>query len=151
MRRAAHGDALAGVSDLMTRWPRCAGFASLLFVVAVCAGCGSSQDPDVRSSAGAFYEAAASGEGPGACSLLAPLTRSELEQSSGQPCAEAIAAERLPQVDEPTDIVAFGTMAQVRYHGETTFLTRFQDGWRVVATACTPGPADVYDCRISGG
>jgi hypothetical protein len=135
----------------MTWWPRNAGVATLLLILAGSAGCGTSQDADVRSSATTFYEAADSGEGADACALLAPRTRSELEQSSGQPCAEAIAAEPVPQVDQPTDIRAFGPMAQVRYHGETTFLTRFQDGWRVVAAACTPGPADVYDCRISGG
>lgn len=135
----------------MTWWPRNAGVASLLLIAAACVGCGSSQDAAVRSSVSTFYEAVYSGEGAAACSLLAPRTRSELEQSSGQSCAEALAAERVPQVDQPTEIVAFGTMAQVRYHGETTFLTRFQDGWRVVAAACTPGPADVYDCRISGG
>ncbi len=135
----------------MTWWPRCAGVASALLIMALCTGCGSSQDADVRSSASTFYDAVDAGDGARACELLTPRTRSELEQSSGQPCAEAIRAERVPQVDHPTDVSAFGTMAQVRYHGETTFLTRFQDGWRVVAAACTPGPAGVYDCRISGG
>jgi hypothetical protein len=40
-------------------------------------------------------------------------------------------------------------MAQVRYAGETAFLTRFEDGWRIVAAACTPVRSR-YDCSIQG-
>ncbi|HEX6151199.1 hypothetical protein [Nocardioides sp.] len=125
--------------------------ASLLVIALASTSCGGSQDASVRAAADDFYEAVATGDGVRACALLAPRTRSELEQSSGDPCAEAIRAERVPQVEAPEDVRAFGTMAQVRYAAETTFLTRFQDGWLVVAASCVPGPADVYDCQITGG
>jgi hypothetical protein len=112
-------------------------------------GCGSAQEETVADTAGAFYEAVGASDGQAACAVLAPASQSELEQSAGKPCAQAILDEDVPDVVDPEDIVVFGTMAQVRFAGETTFLTRFEDGWRVVAAACTPGRSR-YDCSIKG-
>jgi hypothetical protein len=58
--------------------------------------------------------------------------------------------EDVPEVSTPTEVEVFGTSAQVRHGGETTFLTRFAEGWRVVGAVCTPAP-NRYDCSIQGG
>jgi hypothetical protein len=44
-------------------------------------------------------------------------------------------------------------MAQVRYVGETAFLTRAGTGWLVLAVACggrPPGQDRPYDCQVEG-
>ena len=115
------------------------------------AGCGSAQESGVEDVATSFYQAVSDGDGEAACDLLGPATRSELEQSAGKPCAEALPDEDVPEVDAPLDVRVFGTQAEVRWPGETTFLARFQGGWKVMAAACTPRPHQPYDCAISGG
>ncbi len=83
--------------------------------------------------------------------MLAHSTRSELEQSTGDPCAEAILSETVPIAGPEIDVDAYGTMARARYEEDTLFLTRFESGWRVMAAACTPRPSiDGYDCKVKG-
>jgi hypothetical protein len=85
--------------------------------------------------------------------VLAPSTRSELEQSAGKPCPEAILEEDVPEASDPTATEVFGTMAQVRYADETAFLTRSDQGWLVLAVACgsrPEGPERPYDCQVKG-
>jgi hypothetical protein len=115
------------------------------------AACGPVHEDAVRRTASDFYAAYAADEGATACAALAPRTRSELEQSAGKPCAEAVLEEDLPQVDEPLEIRVFGTQAEVVWRGETTFLARFRGGWKVMAAACTPREDHPYDCRVAGG
>ena len=114
------------------------------------AGCASSQDDAVTSTARDFYDALGAGDTGAACALLAPTTRSELETSSGRPCPEALAEEEIPPASDPSDVAAFGTMARVRLDGDTAFLTRFQDGWAVLSAGCTPREG-TYDCVVKGG
>ena len=113
--------------------------------------CGSSQDGPVRDVAVQFSSAVAQHEGRAACDLLAPDTRKEFEQSAQKPCAEALFDEDLPSVRESAQVRAFGTMAQVGAGSETVFLTRFPDGWKVMAAGCTPGAFERYDCQVKGG
>lgn len=113
--------------------------------------CGSAQDQPVGQTAGQFYSAVADGDGRVACHLLAPDTLVELEQSAQKPCAEALVEEDLPAVRDRGRVRAFGTMAQVRYDGETVFLTRFADGWKIMAAGCTPTAPERYDCQVQGG
>jgi len=56
----------------------------------VASACSDSNEGGVESVAAAFYQALRGGNAAGACSLLAPTTRSKLEQSAQMPCAEAI-------------------------------------------------------------
>jgi hypothetical protein len=126
------------------------------FVVALLApllvsGCGSSGETAPARAADAFEAAVSAGDGAGACALLAAATRDELEQSSGQPCAEAV-------LDDASDggrregVERYGKAAQARYRGDVLFLTDGPQGWRVTAAGCrrTHGGAP-YDCEISGG
>lgn len=115
------------------------------------AGCGTLDDPAVRDTAARFYHAVASKDGAAACKLLAPATLSELEQSSGQQCQQAILAAGVPAVGEPWAVKVYESMAQVRYDGETAFLARFGSQWRVMAAGCTPQSHGLpYDCKVKG-
>ena len=126
--------------------------AGLALVAASClaaSGCSGAQDAAVADVVADFYEAVSTSDGEGACAVLAPATLTELEQSAGKPCAEAVLSEGVPDVAGPERIQVFGTMAQVRHDQDVAFLTRFDDGWRVVAAACTAASSR-YDCSIKG-
>jgi hypothetical protein len=120
-------------------------------LVLATAACGSAQERPAREVAERFHAALAQRDGRTACALLAPETLDELEQSAQDPCEQAVLAEGLLGVRSPEQVRVFGTMAQVRYDAETVFLTRFQQGWKVMAVGCTPEPAERYDCRVEGG
>lgn len=123
--------------------------AIVLASAATAAGCGNTQDDAVLQVAHDFYGALSEHDGDAACDLLAPATRSELEQSSGKDCSAAVTEEVQPASD-PQRVRVFGTSAQVRYDGETAFLARFQDGWRVMAASCRPQASGPYDCSVKG-
>ncbi len=113
------------------------------------AGCSADAAPE--AVADDFYTAVSQGSWPAACTLLAPATRSELEQSAGTPCAEALAAEDLQDPGALRSSSRYGTMAQVRFGADTVFLGRFAERWRVVAAGCAPVSGRPYDCRLAGG
>ena len=113
--------------------------------------CGSSQDLPVQDTAEEFYAAVTRHDGRAACRLLAPETLDEVVESAQAPCAEAVLQDLRPEVRDPEQVKVFGTMAQVGYDGETVFLTRFRDGWKVMAAGCGPGSGDRYDCEVEGG
>ena len=81
--------------------------------------------------------------------VVAP-TRQELEDSTGQPCDEAVLQEVSPAGTEVIEVSAYGTTSQVRLSADTMFLTRFRGGWLVLAAACRPARADTYECGIKG-
>jgi hypothetical protein len=88
--------------------------------------------------------------------VLARSTLSELEQSSGEPCEDAILDEAtrpgVLKTNADADIDVYGTMAQARYPKDTLFLTRFRSGWRVMAAGCEARTSvDGYDCTVKGG
>lgn len=124
--------------------------AVLAAAAALGAGCSNPQEDAVRATADAFTEAVAARNWTAACALLAPSTRAELESSAGKPCPAALEEEAPPTVGSPDRIEVFGTMAQLRYPGETLFLTRFHDAWHVLAAACTARAAKPYDCTVKG-
>lgn len=122
----------------------------LLGVAAVGVGCGTSRGDSAARVSGDFHEAVAQGDGARACALLASATRSELEQSAGQPCDVAVLDEDVPLAARLVGVRAFGTMAQVRYRDEVSFLTRVDDRWAVLAAGCHPDSRGGYDCRLKG-
>jgi len=136
-------------------WSRTRAGLPLLPVLAVAllaGGCGGSSDAAVSSVSDAFRQALASQEGARACALLSAQTVSDLEQSSGKPCATAVLHENVPTAGKPTGVQVYGRMAQVRYADDTIFLSRFHDGWRLVGAGCrlTPGAAQRFDCQVKG-
>lgn len=123
----------------------------VLLATLALSACGSSTTDGVAEVADEFYAALADHDGAAACALLAPATRSELEQSAGRPCPQAIVEERLPSPAGAGSVHVFNTASNVEYQGETTFLGLFDDGWKVTAAGCTARPPHPYDCTISGG
>jgi hypothetical protein len=129
---------------------------TLLTVLALAAattlsGCGSGTGSAPRVLASAFAEAITSGDPARACSVLAPSTRSELEQSAGEDCPEALTGERLPDPGALRRVATYGSMAEATFEGDVLFLTEFPSGWRVLAAGCTARPGQPYDCRLQGG
>jgi hypothetical protein len=120
-------------------------------LAAALTGCSSGHEEAVATTVHRFYAALSEGNASTACGLLAPETRTELEQSTGQPCEDAILAEAVRQPGEEQGLDVFGTMATVRFTGDTAFLAEFDDGWRVMATACHDVPGKPYDCKVKGG
>lgn len=130
--------------------------AGALAAASVLGACGAADKSDVSTAAQRFYDAVGSGDGAGACELLAAPTRASLEQSAGKPCGQAVLDEDLPTTDELIGVEVHGQMAMVRWTHDSTFLTRYADGWLVYATDCTPPPdrsahADRFTCTLQGG
>jgi hypothetical protein len=117
-------------------------------------GCGAPQTSAVQGVADSFVAAVSASDGAAACRLLAPRTKSELEQTAGEPCAKALLAEDVPRrrANQPAGAVeVYGTAAWVRTSSDTIFLARFQGGWKVSAAGCSPTTARMYDCVVKGG
>ena len=131
---------------------RAGGVLAVLGAVTSVSGCTSSQSPEVSVAAQQFYAAVADGDGGGACSLLSTATRTELEQSTGTACPEAVLDEDLPAADGVDSSRVYGTMAIVTAGDDTMFLGRFPSGWLVTGVGCQPtGQADRFDCTVTGG
>ena len=125
--------------------------ALALLLPMILTGCASGQEDAARDSAGAFHDAITAQDWASACALLAPETRTELEAAAEKPCSEALPEEQLPEPGALDRVDVFGAMAEVRYQGETLFLTRFADKWLLHAAGCTPQPPKPYDCALHGG
>ncbi|MGN6577027.1 MAG: hypothetical protein ACTHKG_15230 [Nocardioides sp.] len=115
-------------------------------------GCGGDvRRQQAESVSAAFHRSYEEQDATAACAVLAPPAKSAVEESVGKPCDAALLSEELPSVGKPDRVEVFGTEAQVRYDGETTFLARYRGGWKVVAAGCSYRPHEPYDCTISGG
>jgi hypothetical protein len=135
----------------MRVWGCLAMLGVLLVAASGCQSGAGSAGSGARTTAQWFAQAISGDDHVRACSLLAPETRTQLEQAAGKPCRVAIAEEDLAPADAFEDIAVFGTMAQARFAGDTVFLTRFPQGWKVLAAGCSPVPGEPYDCRLQGG
>jgi hypothetical protein len=115
------------------------------------AGCGVGPDKDGPTRAArAFYAALARGDGPGACAQLAPQPRHKLEESEGESCAEAATSLDLSGTTVRS-VDVFGHGARVVLDGDTAFLGRFPDGWRITAAGCKESGKELpYDCQVEG-
>ena len=117
-------------------------------VAVLATACGGAQDPDVARVATGLLDAVDSGDGAGACALLAPPVRTELEDTSGSPCAEAVLEEDVGAPSDTTEVEVFDTMARAVVGSESLFLSRFDGRWLVVAAACDPVAGKPYDCAV---
>jgi hypothetical protein len=129
---------------------RTAAAASAAALALPLSGCSTVHEQAVMTTVSHFYAALRARNGRGACALLAPGTRSELEQSADKPCDRAILEEGVPHPGVRRGLDVFGTMAQVRFSHDTVFVARFNDGWRVTATACKAVPGEPYSCSVKG-
>ena len=117
-------------------------------VAALVTACGGAQDADVARAASGLVEAVDRRDGAGACALLAPPVRTELEDTSGSPCAEAVLEEDVGAPSDTTEVEVFDTMARAVVGSETLFLSSFDGRWLVVAAACDPVAGKPYDCAV---
>jgi hypothetical protein len=127
--------------------------AAMLIVLAapaVLTGCQSEDGGDARGVALAFERAVVGSDWAVACRLLAPATKSEVEQAAGKRCARALREEDLPAARSLDHVEEYGTMAQVRFAADTLFLAEFRGGWKVMAAGCSPVPGRPYDCIVKG-
>lgn len=126
--------------------------AATIAATAALAGCGAGTGGASRT-VDQFENALRADDHSAACALLAPDTREDVAQS-GQPgasCADAIADEDLPDGGSLQRVDVYGRQARAVLAGDTVFLSRFPDGWRVVAAGCEPRPGHPYDCTVKGG
>jgi hypothetical protein len=107
-----------------------------------CAGLGQRQ---VEQVASAFAAADPSVR----CQMLAPATVAAVEAQWGQPCPQATARLTLSQGAVQSSTV-WGDQAQVHLVGDTVFLTKTGNGWRVTAAGCRARGDAPYACRMEG-
>ncbi|MBL1065172.1 hypothetical protein [Streptomyces sp. 7-21] len=144
------------------RRPLAAGALAALPVLAGLAGlagCAPGGQEDAAGlAAAAFLRALRDGDEDAACRALAPRARQALVSAAKAPCPQALAeaarsalpasAVRQAAVRE---VDVWGREARVTVRGDTLFLSRFDDGWRVTAAGCRARPsAPGYDCGIQG-
>lgn len=97
-----------------------------------------------------FHQAISAGDGSIACSVLAPDTVHELEQTAAAPCAEAVLKQDLPDARTAQVSQAFGRGAQVLMDGDVVFLAMFDGKWKITAAGCQSRGDRPYDCELKG-
>lgn len=126
---------------------------ALLVGVAALPGCGTADDAEqARDVVARFYDAIRQERPEEACAQLSAPLVEQLESQTEQPCPGAIAGLSY----EGGAIVAthvFVTNAKVDLrNGESAFLSREREGWRLSAIACEPEdgkPRDrPFDCEV---
>lgn len=110
------------------------------------AGCAVDMDGPARA-AERFHAAVAARQMEAACALLGRRTAEKLPDP-GQSCAEALGELGLGRGGRVTEVSVWGDDAQVRLAGDTLFLHRFGDGWRVIAAGCEPVRDLPYACAV---
>lgn len=135
------------------RCSRVTGPAPLLAATLLLTGCGGAggRTAEVRATAVAFEEGLRTKDSAATCALLAPGTRDTLESSEGKPCVAVIAEEGLPVAGPVRGVDVYGNQGRTVLDGDTLFLSRFLDGWKIVAAGCTPDPGRPYVCAVEGG
>jgi hypothetical protein len=111
------------------------------------AGCAAAAEPTVSAAAERFAGAVARHDGVAACSLLTDDARHDTE-TFGRTCPGQLAT--LPDPGAVAGVEVWGDTAQVRLAGDTVFLLRFPDGWRISAAGCTPQGDAPYRCEVGG-
>ena len=124
-----------------------------LLLAALVAGCGTSDDRDqARAAVERFYAAIEAGDGEAACEELGESLVEQVESQTQQSCATAITGFDY-EGGEVAQTEVFITNAKVDLRtGESAFLSREADGWRLSALACKPEkgkPADrPFECEV---
>ncbi|GAA4988090.1 hypothetical protein GCM10023334_120760 [Nonomuraea thailandensis] len=109
-------------------------------------GCAADTASPARA-AKRFHAALSAHQEEAACAMLARKTADKLPDE-GQSCADALRELRLGPGGRVTSVAVWGEDAQVRLAGDTLFLHRFSDGWRIRAAGCVPMGDLPYDCEV---
>jgi hypothetical protein len=126
--------------------------AALVLVGSAVGGCGQRDDRDaVRTVTERFYAALEADDGERACEQLSESTRAELESQERRPCPEAVTELEL-QGGGISRIEVFVTNAKADLAGgESAFLARGAEGWRLSAIGCRPQDEPSkrpFDCEL---
>lgn len=124
-----------------------------LVLLAATSGCSAQPEREAAAAAALSFERAVTSDPAAACAVLAPVSRSKLEDTESARCATALPGLHLPTSTEIVDAEVYGHSAQVRVRDDVLFLSLFDDGWRVVAAGCQPSGtdrSDPYDCDVEG-
>ena len=121
----------------------------MMSVVTACSTLGPS-DNAAGEVAVRFHQAVATGNGSVACSVLAPETVDELEQTTGSACDQAVLDQDLPDAQSAQVSQAFGHGAQVLMDGDVVFLALFDGQWKITAAGCRSRGDRPYDCDLKG-
>jgi hypothetical protein len=125
----------------------------VLLALLAAAGCGASSDRDeARATVERFYAAVGQDDGEAACAELAEPLLEQVESQSRQPCRGAIARFEY-EGGEITRTEVYVKNAKVDLSsGESAFLSREPDGWKLSAVACSAEqgkPADrPLECEV---
>jgi hypothetical protein len=115
--------------------------------IATISGCAAAAEPTVSAAAERFAGDVARHDGAAACALLTDDARHDTE-TFGRACAAQLAT--LPDPGAVAQVVVWGDTAQVRLAGDTVFLLRFPDSWRISAAGCTAQGDAPYRCEVQG-
>ena len=99
----------------------------------------------MRDVAARFVAAVAQSDTVAACALVAPRAVRRMKDQ----CGQVLPTFRLP-TDRPDSIQVWGDTAQARTSGDTLFLRRFAQGWRIVAAGCVSRGEEPYECELDG-
>jgi hypothetical protein len=126
---------------------------ALAVLALLAAGCGAADDRDqARATVERFYDAVRADDGEAACEELGEGLLEQVQSQTQQSCRGAITHFEY----EGGDVVAtevFITNAKVDLSGgESAFLSREDDGWKLSALACSAEegkPADrPWECEV---
>jgi hypothetical protein len=126
----------------------------LLALSVAAGGCGTDADADTaRTVTTRFLSAVGSGDGATACEQLSPNARAELEKEQQRECREAVTGLKVEPGSVVRGVQVYSLNALVDLSsGESAFLEKGSQGWRLDAVGCRPQkgkPSDVpYDCQL---
>ncbi|SHI73780.1 hypothetical protein SAMN05444521_8394 [Streptomyces sp. 3214.6] len=132
---------------------RVRGPLAVAVLAAAVGACGtlSERRDAVRDVTAAFEKALDEGAYGRVCAALAPGTVEELAQSADGSCTKALSAQAPPRGGALRLADVYGNQARAVLAKDTLFLSRFDDGWKVVAAGCVRLRKQPYQCRIKGG
>ena len=113
----------------------------LVLLLAAVAGCGTADDRDeARATVERFYAAVEARDDGAACDELGESLLEAVESQAGRGCEDVITGfEYEPGPVDRTEVYITNAKVDLA-SGESAFLSRATDGWKLSAIAC--GPAD---------
>ncbi|MFI2780451.1 hypothetical protein [Streptomyces sp. ALB3] len=125
--------------------------SALLVSLSACGGAGG-RSAEVSAAAAALERSLADGDRAATCAALAPETLGEVEEAEKKACVDAIGTQDLPPGGRVRAVDVYGRQARAVLASDTLFLSRFPDGWKIVAAGCRPSRPDrPYQCSVEGG
>jgi hypothetical protein len=128
---------------------RISAMAVCVLTAVLAVGCGTGDDRDqARAAAQGLYAAFERHDGRAACDRMSPSLRAQLVDDEGGPCAKAVLDLKLSgRTPDSVRVYAGSAVVRLAGGGDTVFLSRTAEGWRVDALGCHPDGPGPYDCE----